>query len=219
MPWTASNTINSMKKKSLELRQLFAEVANAVLADGGSEEEAIQAGLSAVRKKEGKVRVKRAVMQPTQPEIPSHLAAILALKAKRQAEQPETFIEKATRATTAALETVSEEIDTTVLFKQNNRLEPDSERSLVGIEWDSKDRLVLKFDDGEKLVSDPVPTKQSGGSSVFVAGNRGAVSVPTEASDSFVIQENTQVCFAEEISMPENFWIELNSGSILTEVN
>lgn len=173
MPWTASNTINSMKKKSLELRELFAEVANAVLADGGTESEAVEAGLAAVSKKEGKVRVKKAVEAKPEPSIPPHLAAILALKAK-QSEQQE--ISKAVKATTKQLETISEEFDTKVLFKQKNRLEPDSERSLVGVEWDREARLVLKFDDGEKLVSEPVPVNAVS-SSVIVSGGG---STPTE---------------------------------------
>lgn len=166
MPWTASNTINSMKKKSLELRELFAEVANAVLADGGTESEAVEAGLAAVSKKEGKVRVKKAVEPKPAPSIPPHLAAILALKAKQSEQQT---LSKAVKATTKQLETISEEFDTKVLFKQNNRLEPDSERSLVGVEWDKEARLVLKFDDGEKLVSEPVPVSSTNSSTVIVA--------------------------------------------------
>lgn len=172
MPWTASNTINSMKKKSLELRELFAEVANAVLAESGSEEDAIQAGLAAVAKKEGKVRVKKAVEAKPAPSIPPHLAAILALKAKRQ-QTEEQEISKAVRATTAALETTSEEINTSILFKQRNRLEADPDRSLVAVEWDKEGRLVLKFDDGEKLVSEPVPVNSVSSSTVIVGGGSG----------------------------------------------
>lgn len=49
MPWTATDTIPAIRGKSLKARQTFAETANAVLAKGRSEEEAITAGLSARR--------------------------------------------------------------------------------------------------------------------------------------------------------------------------
>lgn len=193
MPWTASNTINSMKKKSLELRELFAEVANVVLAESGSEEDAIQAGLAAVAKKEGKVRVKKAVEAKPAPTIPPHLAAILALKAKRQ-QTEEQEISKAVRATTAALETTSEEINTNILFKQRNRLEADPDRSLVAVEWDKEGRLVLKFDDGEKLVSEPVPTQQVSQSSVAVINNIEPLRRMKEPT-GFTSRMNSQISF------------------------
>lgn len=191
MPWTASNTINSMKKKSLELRELFAEVANAVLADGGTESEAVEAGLAAVSKKEGKVRVKKAVEPKPAPSIPPHLAAILALKARQSEQQT---VSKAVKATTKQLETISEEFDTKVLFKQNNRLEPDSERSLVGVEWDREARLVLKFDDGEKLVSEPVPAQQVSQSSVAVINNLEPLKRMQEPT-GFTARNNSQISF------------------------
>lgn len=231
MPWTASNTINSLKKKPLEQRELFAEVANKVLSRGGSEEQAIQAGLSAVSKSQGKVRVKKESSaqadKKDQPSIPPHLAAILALKSKRQAEQAEQAI--APESPTNDSEPFCEQANTQVLSKADNRLEADSERSLVAVEWDKQDRLVLRFDDGEELVSPPIPVTNTVRNSTIVVGSSSeggggttvvnANIVPTNASQDFVVLANTQALFAEEINMPEDTWIDINEGAILTEVN
>lgn len=50
MPWgvTKDKMLDSLKNKSLEARKIFAEVANAALSDGKSEEYAIRAGLEAI---------------------------------------------------------------------------------------------------------------------------------------------------------------------------
>lgn len=89
--------------------------------------------------------------------IPAHLAALLAMKPQETAsESPE------------------QQTDAKSFFKQKDRLEADPERSLVAVSWDKKDRLVLEFDDGEELVSPPVPNNANIiNSSVVVAGNSG----------------------------------------------
>lgn len=86
MPWSADDTIPSMKKKSKELRALFARVANQALAKGQSEEEAVFAGIAAVKNAEKKTETKKAV----KPELPSHVKAILDSRKK----QEEVEIEK-----------------------------------------------------------------------------------------------------------------------------
>lgn len=97
-----------------------------------------------------KVTVKK---QEKPKVIPAHLAALLAMK---PVEPPETVP------------------DAKSFFKQKDRLEADPERSLVAVSWDKKDRLVLEFDDGEELVSPPVPNNANIiNSSVVVAGNSG----------------------------------------------
>ncbi len=57
MPWSKDKTLPSLKNKSDEIRVLFAEVANKVLSETQDEEKVIQAGLSAVSRKEGKAKV------------------------------------------------------------------------------------------------------------------------------------------------------------------
>lgn len=72
MPWSASKTISSMEGKSSKLKELFAKVANAALAKGQTEEEAIFAGLGAVKLEEKKHRVAKVV----EPKVPSHLQVL-----------------------------------------------------------------------------------------------------------------------------------------------
>lgn len=72
MQWSADNTIPAIQGKSLNLRELFAKVANASLAKGLSKEEAIFAGTNAVKIEERKnqpVKVK-------QPKLPSHVESL-----------------------------------------------------------------------------------------------------------------------------------------------
>lgn len=98
------------------------------------------------------------------PEIPAHLAAILAMK-KASVEQ----------------EPVSEEPEVKSFYKAKNEIEPDPDRSLISANWDKSDRLVLEFDDGEKIVTEPVPVRGSS-SSVIVTGSG---SNPSPVADTY----------------------------------
>jgi hypothetical protein len=72
MAWSATNTIPAMQGKSKELKELFATVANAALDKEQTQEEAIFAGLSAVKIKEKK-------NQPVKPKVPAHMQALRSL--------------------------------------------------------------------------------------------------------------------------------------------
>jgi hypothetical protein len=95
MPWSASKTIPAVEGKSLKLRELFAKVANAALAKGQTEEEAIFAGLGAIKIEEKKQPVKKV----TAPKLPAHLQ-ILKDIANKQAEPVEKVKELKTDTTT-----------------------------------------------------------------------------------------------------------------------
>lgn len=95
MPWSASKTIPAVEGKSLKLRELFAKVANAALAKGQTEEEAIFAGLGAIKIEEKKQPVKKV----TAPKLPAHLQ-ILKDIANKQAESVEKVKEVKTDTTT-----------------------------------------------------------------------------------------------------------------------
>lgn len=99
MPWSASKegTLPSLKNKSLEARQLFAEVANKAMAGGKGEEYSIRAGLAAVSNLEHKKKklAKAALEEQKQSRIqaeesyvaPSHLSALIeAANIKKQKE-------------------------------------------------------------------------------------------------------------------------------------
>jgi hypothetical protein len=72
MQWSADNTAPAIQSKSLKLRELFAKVANASLAKGLSKEEAIFAGINAVKIEERK-------NQPAKEKklkVPSHVESL-----------------------------------------------------------------------------------------------------------------------------------------------
>lgn len=98
MPWTSSEsgTLPSLKNKSLEVREIFAKVANDALERGLSEEEAITAGISAVSRHERKkLQVSKVLLEEQKKAIkekvetvPLHLSVILeAANNKRELEK------------------------------------------------------------------------------------------------------------------------------------
>lgn len=108
-----------------------------------------------------------------QKQVPSHLAAILALK-QQQSETKHSNVEPPEEPLEKALEhglngnTVDNAIHP--MFRPKDTLEPDSERSLVKVGWTKQGNLVLSFDTGEKLISSPVPVENKYSSSVVVGG-------------------------------------------------
>lgn len=91
MPWDASNTIPAMKNKSLQLRQVFAKAANAALVKGLSEEDAVFAGLSAVKIEEKKIQKAAPKVEP--PKVPQHVLAAIEIAKKAQEENPQVIPE------------------------------------------------------------------------------------------------------------------------------
>ena len=134
MPWTATETIPAIRGKSLKSRQIFAETANAVLAKGRSEEEAITAGLGAIAKYERDL-MKNHVVQPK----PSHLQAILDI-AKSAPKSKELL-----PAPTVVNHGISPE------FLPKGQLPVNVQRNITGINFNSKGQLVVTFDTGEKI--------------------------------------------------------------------
>lgn len=130
MPWSKTNTIDSLKNKSDKIKEVFAEAANSALKRGLSEEEAIFAGLGAVSRYE---KVLDSVKKSVKPEIPLHLKAVL--------QAQEGKIQKA--------------------YLPDNSITSDSSRSLVSVDWDKQGRLVLTFDDGEKIVTSQAPIAEN----------------------------------------------------------
>ena len=86
-----------MEGKSLKLKELFAKVANAALDKGQTEEEAIFAGLGAVKIEEKKHS--KPVAKVTAPKVPSHLQVLKDI-VNRQPEVVEKVKELATPNTT-----------------------------------------------------------------------------------------------------------------------
>lgn len=102
----------------------------------------------------------RLVAKQVQKSIPSHLQTILDIR-KNKLEASTSLQELrvvpahqegASAAPMAVLEP-SRAI-------QKNVLSSDPERSLITADWDTENRLVLKFDDGSKITTPKVPIKQ-----------------------------------------------------------
>jgi hypothetical protein len=163
MPWSKDKTLPSLKNKSDEIKVLFAEVANKVLSETQDEEKAIEAGLSSVSKKEGKVRVKKS---SNTPEIPLHLQMILKLKESKDQERLQEALE-------SPLETLSEEDSTQGTMTVEKALEGSIDDPIVSLDWDKYNRLVLKFKSGKEIKSKPIPLKGNTSSVTIVGSGSG----------------------------------------------
>lgn len=147
MPWSSSNTIPAIQGKSLALRKLFADVANAALEKGRTEQEAIFAGLAAVKNEEKKTAKKDYTVAKQVLKPPSHLQAIIDASKKKQ-EQVE--VKKDAVATNINRPVIRQE------FLPANSLEIGVERNVVYADFDDNGQLVILFDNGDKIVTDSV---------------------------------------------------------------
>jgi hypothetical protein len=133
MQWSADNTIPAIQTKSLELRQLFAKVANASLDKGFSKEEAIFAGLGAVKIHERK----NAPAKAKAPKVPSHVESLRSytnpFEMVSKVAEPKDFVRSA------------------VLGK--SALPSNQERTLISADFNPMNQLVLTFDTGEKITT------------------------------------------------------------------
>lgn len=123
---------------------------------------------------------KKVTLKKAPKQVPSHLAAILALHQQKSEQQIEQ-VDKSVRHVEASTSDNSTYVDTKGLFKQKNRLEPDSSRSLIAVNWDKYGQLVLKFDDGEKLTTDPVPVNSVNSAVIVqkqISGGGGEIGIP-----------------------------------------
>ena len=137
--FSADQTIDAVRNKSRELREIFAQAANASLSLGRTREEAIFAGLSAVKiaekkKNEGKPKVKTSVKPSGSPTGAS---------TRVFAGAPNT----------SPFETTSKASEN---FLEGSRGIDEYERKFLKIiksEFDPQGRLVLTYSDGTKVVS------------------------------------------------------------------
>jgi cation transport regulator ChaB len=148
MPWSSSveGTIPALRNKPEKLRQIFAEVANAALERGLSEEEAIYAGLAAVKLEENKNNRKGPIVKVKQPDakehnLPQHVRVLLEKKLEVNDQPPRNKINPA--------------------LLPWKTLDTDHPRSIISANFDKNGRLMIVFDDGEKIVTDPVPVSET----------------------------------------------------------
>lgn len=141
MPWTADKTIPAMQNRSRKAREIFAEVANAALARGLSEEEAIFAGIAAANRAENTKKINKI----EKPPVPQHVKAVIEAARKAKDQQEEVLQKKKINPA----------------YLPQNTLDADTQRTVISVDWDEKGRLVLLFSDGEKIVTSPVPVSEN----------------------------------------------------------
>lgn len=207
MPWTATDTIPAIRGKSLKTRQTFAETANAVLAKGRSDEEAITAGLSAVAKYERELMKTNHKVQPK----PSHLQAILDI-AKAAPKTKELL-----PAPLVTNQGISPE------FLPKGQLPANVQRNITGINFNSKGQLVVTFDTGEKIETDSVDTLNVhttvavGGPSSSSSSDDSYESKYDEASSTISYWGRALVGSGESDSVWKIQRITISGASVITE--
>lgn len=130
MQWSADDTIPAIQSKSLELRELFAKVANASLDKGFSKEESIFAGSGAVKIHERK----NALVKAKVPKLPSHVESLRSYVAPPEVvNKPKDFVRNA------------------IIGK--SELPSNQVRTLIKADFNQMNQLVLTFDTGEKITT------------------------------------------------------------------
>lgn len=139
--------------KSLRAKQAFLSGYTSAINRGLTDDESYFSGLSQATTVERTEKAQKQPLEPIKPKVPQHVAILL---------------EKRSEVATA-LPSVAPRIKQEFLGK--NALVPDSERSLVSATWDKNGRLLLQFDDGQKIVTDPVPVSENIEQYVSISAN------------------------------------------------
>lgn len=132
--------------KSLRAKQAFLSGYTSAINRGLTDDEAYFSGLSQATTTERIEKAQKQPLEPIKPKVPQHLAVLLEKRSEASTVTP---------ASTPVTPKIKQE------FLGKNALVPDSERSLVSATWDKNGRLLLQFDDGQKIVTDPVPVSEN----------------------------------------------------------
>lgn len=192
MAWSATNTIPAMQGKSIQLRELFAKVANAALDKGQTEAEAIFSGSSAVKIQEKK-------NQPVKPKIPAHLAAVRSMSGS-----PYEMTSKA-----ASTMPVTEDINALV------GAEFDNQGHLTLL---FKDGRTIKTK--EKAISNPVYQSVSvaqDNSAAFAMQEPTGFQTRTTSTISFNDSNRTFTIAATELQQGFNIWLHSRENTYYSE--
>lgn len=157
MPWSKTDTIPTLNKKSDKVKEVFAEAANTALSKGQDEQAAIFAGLAAVKNYEKKHQVTKAIIRPQQ--VPLHLQAVI------EAKKAKDFI-----AVTKQQELEKKLADD--LVQWNNMV--------ASVDVDEEGRIVVTYNSGKKKYSKPVVTETIINRTVVVQPQTQETTVPTE---------------------------------------
>lgn len=168
MPWSLTNLPDVAKNKPINQQEAFISSANNALARGLTEEEAIFAGIGAMRVVAKKNATVNKANYSTKEVVkrPSHIPDPVLIKALQQQEAQEIL--------KAEMEKI-----VSVPSYLGKSLPQGQQRNVIAANFDSKDRFVILFDTGEQLISRSMDIKQyveqyvsvSTGSKDIVPGN------------------------------------------------
>lgn len=144
MPYSMTKLPDAVKNKTEKAKRAFLSAYDSAIDRGLSEDDSLFSALTAATNAEKSVNKATTLSKPIKPALPSHLAAVL----QKRAVEPSSSLPEATPR-------IKQE------FLGKNALTADPERSLVSASWDANARLQLQFDDGAKIVTDPVPVSEN----------------------------------------------------------
>lgn len=141
MPWgiTKESTLGSLKNKSIEVRKLFAEVANKSLSEGKDEDEAIFAGLASVsaleRKNSRELKKQQQEALSKANHVPEHIRLLQEAQELKKARQLQLEVQEEAELKEKVLKFV------------------DSEKlhSISEMHFDNSGRLVIEYPDGSTV--------------------------------------------------------------------
>lgn len=142
MPYSMQKLPPAVQNKSDKAKKAFLAAYNSAIDRGLSDDDSLFAGLAAATNAEKVSKASRTLSEPLKPKLPSHLAAVL----QKRAVEPSEPLAEAPRIKQA--------------FLGKNALTADPDRSLVSASWDANARLQLQFDDGQKIITEPVPVSE-----------------------------------------------------------
>lgn len=186
MPWTKSSPPDVAKNKPADQIEACVLAANRTLERGGTDEEAIFACVGAMKAVAKKATVNKQNFSTKQErKLPSHIPSPEIIKQRYEALEEEQ----------------KQDVKKAVLlpaFLAKHSLSEGVDRNILAMNFDSKGKLVVVFDTGEKIVTDAIaitdlieqyitinsPTKEAG----TIAGNVKYLEYPL-SGESFVIHK------------------------------
>jgi hypothetical protein len=188
--WSSSNTIPELDGKPIEIRQRFADAANAALTKGRTQQEAVFAGITAARTLERKIE-KAAAEKLTEEKIkrntvPLHLQVIKQAATLKIAKESKP-VEKAEEVKTVS----------------------DIAAEIVDLRFDEEGYLQVKFRSGKTLKTKNTAPRQEAVSQ-YVTIQNSPVVTETGGNQTYLSE------FSDENELDRTM---VYSGGVLTRVN
>lgn len=160
MPWSLSNPPSFVKNKPKDVQQAAIDAANAALKAGNTEEDAIFAGIAAMKRYQQTHRTVKKASDGFKQQLPSHLSAILNKANQEPSDESKGVSVK--------------ELPIKKEYLGENALPTDKNRNLVSAKFDTNNRLYLVFDTGETILTNAIKVQEGNVENyVSIIGNKG----------------------------------------------